>query len=100
MSKAERDARIDALVASMTLVEKLGQLTLRTADLVSGPRASEVGTDEIREGRVGTLLHLRHAERAREIQRIAVEESRLGIPVLFSGDVLHGDRTVFPIPLG
>ena len=99
MTTAERDARIDALIESMTLIEKLGQLTLRTADLVSGPRASEFGTDEIRDGRVGTLLHLRHAERAREIQRIAVEESRLGIPVLFSGDVLHGDRTVFPIPL-
>jgi beta-glucosidase len=96
----ETDARIDTLLAAMTLAEKLGQLTLRTADLVSGPKASAVGTDEIRAGKVGTLLHLRDADRALEIQRVAVEESRLKIPVLFTGDVLHGQRTVFPIPLG
>jgi beta-glucosidase len=100
MPTRDSDRRIDALIAAMTLEEKLGQLTLRTADLVSGPNASEVGTDDIRSGRVGTLLHLRDAGRAREIQRIAVEESRLKIPVLFTGDVLHGERTVFPIPLG
>lgn len=94
------DARIESLIAAMTLAEKLGQLTLRTADLVSGPKACDVGTDDIRAGRVGSLLHLRDAGRALEIQRIAVEESRLAIPVLFTGDVLHGQRTVFPIPLG
>jgi len=94
------EQRIDGLLAAMTLEEKLGQLTLRTADLVSGPKASEVGTDDIRTGRVGSLLHLRDAGRALEIQRIAVEASRLAIPVLFTGDVLHGERTVFPIPLG
>ncbi len=97
---AVSDQRIEDLLRGMTLAEKLGQLTLRTADLVSGPRASEVGTDDIRSGRVGTLLHLHDAARALEIQRIAIEESRLKIPVLFTGDVLHGQRTVFPIPLG
>jgi beta-glucosidase len=100
MPTNDSDQRLDALVAAMTLEEKLGQLTLRVADLVSGPNASKVGTDEIRDGKVGCLLHLRDADRAREVQRIAVEESRLKIPVLFTGDVLHGERTVFPIPLG
>ncbi len=99
MARSHSAAQIDALIASMTLQEKIGQMTLRTADLVCGPRASKVGMDEIRSGRVGTVLHLHEAAAARRVQRFAVEESRLGIPLLFAGNVIHGDHTVFPIPL-
>jgi beta-glucosidase len=93
--------RIDALLGRMTLEEKLGQLTMLTAEIVAtGPRVSADYMTAIRDGRLGNLSNLRGAERTREVQRVAVEETRLGIPLLFAADVIHGHHTIFPIPLG
>lgn len=99
--QTEMDRYIDQLMAQMTLEEKLGQLNLPVAgDIVTGePRTTHVAED-IRKGRIGGLFNLKGAAQIHEIQRIAVEESRLGIPLLFGMDVIHGYETVFPIPLG
>ena len=97
---AEMNRFVDELMARMTWEEKLGQLNLPVAgDIVTGePRKTHVGED-IRQGKIGGLFNLKGAAYIREIQRIAVEESRLGIPILFGMDVIHGYETVFPIPL-
>ena len=93
--------RIDRLIREMSLAEKLGQLTMTAAGYtVTGPTLAGDSTDSIRAGTVGSLLNLIGAEHVREMQRLAVEESRLGIPLLFGFDVVHGYRTIFPIPLG
>jgi beta-glucosidase len=93
--------RINALLAAMTLEEKLGQLTMLTAEIVAtGPRVSADYMTAIRAGRLGNLSNLRGPVRTREVQRVAVEETRLGIPLLFAADVIHGHHTIFPIPLG
>jgi beta-glucosidase len=86
------DQRIDDLLSRMTLDEKVGQLVQYSG--FNDDRAAA-----IREGRIGSLLNVPGAENANRIQRIAVEESRLGIPLLFGLDVIHGYRTIFPIPL-
>src|SRR5579885_2717191 len=92
--------RIDALIARMTLTEKLGQLTMMAAShTVTGPVISGHSLGDIRSGRIGNLLNLIGAAAAREMQRIAVEESRLRIPLLIGLDVIHVHRTLFPVPL-
>jgi beta-glucosidase len=84
----------------MTLAEKLGQLTMTAAGYaVTGPVIAGDSTAAIRAGTIGSLLNLFGADRVHELQRLAVEESRLGIPLLFALDVIHGHRTLFPIPL-
>ena len=91
---------VDSLLARMTLEEKVGQLTQwrgRWSD--TGPLVEEGGEAEIRAGKVGSFLGIFGAAYTRELQRIAVEESRLGIPLLFAHDVIHGFRTIFPVPL-
>lgn len=91
---------IESLLAEMTLDEKLGQLTLFVGQWTDvGPRVAEGGEQEILEGKVGTFYGIYGAQYTREMQRLAVEESRLGIPLLFAFDVVHGFRTVFPVPL-
>lgn len=101
MLRPELTTRIDALLGMMTLEEKVGQLTMLTAEIVAtGPRVSADYMTAIRAGRLGNLSNLRGPERTREVQRVAVEETRLGIPLLFAADVIHGHHTVFPIPLG
>ena len=101
--------RIESLIARMTLEEKVGQLGV-FADMVR-PFAPDVNPEtnvrnagqvleQVRAGRVGCLFNGVGAVQGREIQRVAVEESRLGIPVALAADVIHGMRTVFPIPLG
>jgi len=103
------DARIEALLAQMTLEEKAGQLTLYGDDIrpmgawranpdVDSPRAAEL-LGEVRAGRVGALFNGSGVAVGLAIQRVAVEESRTRIPLLFAGDVIHGFKTVFPIPL-
>jgi beta-glucosidase len=96
-SPADSGARIDALVARMTLAEKLGQLSQISAER---SRTAEQLRDDVRAGRWGSLMNLRDAAQRAELQRIALHESRLGIPLIFARDVIHGYRTVFPIPLG
>lgn len=94
---AEIERRIEALMARMTLEEKLGQLSQSTA--MQNPISEEI-KQQIRQGRWGSFLNAGLPADRVEAQRIAVKESRLGIPLLFGRDVIHGYRTVFPIPLG
>jgi beta-glucosidase len=96
-----RQERIEALVTAMTLDEKIGQLTMSSApDIVTGPLAEADLAHEVREGAVGSLLNLVGRDAIRSMQDVAVRESRLGIPLLFGLDVVHGYRTVLPVPLG
>lgn len=98
---ATESADIDALVLQMTLDEKIGQLVQRMGGR-SKSLNSQLGLEEldkVRRGEVGSYLHVAGADALRELQRVAVEESRLGIPLLFSMDVVHGYRTIFPVPL-
>jgi len=99
------EGRIDALLARMTLEEKVGQLNQYTSAFdATGPapssgREREV-YEQVRKGQVGSMLNVTGAEATRRLQQLAVENSRLGIPLLFGLDVVHGYRTIFPIPLG
>jgi beta-glucosidase len=94
-----RVSRIDQLIAAMTLPEKLGQMTMISAGYaVTGPVVAEDARDGIKAGLIGNLLNLYGADRVREMQKLAAN-SRLGIPLLIGLDVIHGHRTLFPIPL-
>jgi beta-glucosidase len=98
--KPQEARRIETLLGRMSLAEKLGQLTMMAAThTVTGPVIAGHSTDDIRSGRIGNLLNLIGAAAAREMQRVAVEESRLGVPLLIALDVIHGHRTLFPPPL-
>ena len=100
-SDAEMNRFIDDLMSRMTLEEKIGQLNLPvTGDIVTGQAKSSNVAERIKAGEVGGLFNLKGVEQILEVQKIAVEESRLGIPLLFGMDVIHGYETVFPIPLG
>ena len=93
------DRYIDDLMSKMTLREKLGQLNLPvTGDIITGTAMSSDIAGKIKAGEVGGLFNLKGVEKIREVQRIAVEQSRLGIPLIFGMDVIHGYETVFPIP--
>jgi beta-glucosidase len=94
-AQAPLERRIDSLLARMTLEEKVGQLNLPS---VFGP-VSPAQLDLVRKGLVGGFLNLDGAQAARDIQRVAMEQSRLHIPLLLGLDVIHGYRTIFPIPL-
>lgn len=95
------DPRVDKLMKRMTLDEKVGQLVLFTGDWsVTGPTMRQGYMDDIRSGRCGNLLNVYTADFTRKLQEIAVNETRLGIPLLFGYDVIHGFRTIFPINLG
>ncbi|MHC5183789.1 MAG: glycoside hydrolase family 3 N-terminal domain-containing protein, partial [Planctomycetota bacterium] len=99
------EAKIDALLSKMTLEEKVGQMTQPTREDPEDPDEQGDKLDdktlenEIRKGRAGSFFNLATLERRNELQKIAVEESRLGIPLIFGADVIHGYRTVFPVPL-
>ncbi len=98
---AAMDRFVSDLMGKMTLEEKLGQLNLPAAgDIVTGQSESGGIVQKIQEGKVGGLFNIKGVDKIREMQRLAVEESRLGIPLLFGMDVIHGYETVFPIPLG
>ncbi|MGA8705690.1 MAG: glycoside hydrolase family 3 N-terminal domain-containing protein [Steroidobacteraceae bacterium] len=93
-------SRIEQLIDRMTLEEKLGQLTMTACGYaVTGPVIAGDSTDAIRAGAIGNLLNLAGAKPIHEMQRMAVEQSRLKIPLLVGLDVIHGYRTLFPIPL-
>ncbi|WP_225336464.1 beta-glucosidase BglX [Halomicrobium urmianum] len=93
--------RIETLLDEMTLEEKVGQLNQLNGSDQTGPAVEDVDLEaEIRAGRVGSVLNADGLAARRRYQRLAAEESRLGIPLLFGFDVVHGYRTIFPIPLG
>ena len=89
------EQKIDELLSQMTLQEKIGQM-----NQLNGMGMSDDLKAQIREGRVGSLLNEVNVDVVNEMQRVAVEESRLGIPLIFARDVIHGFKTIFPIPLG
>jgi beta-glucosidase len=94
-------SRIDSLIAAMTLAEKLGQMTMTTAGYaVTGPVTTTDLEAGIVKGAIGNVLNLYGADVVRAAQRLAVEQGRLKIPLLVGMDVIHGHRTIFPIPLG
>ncbi len=85
----------------MTVDEKIGQLNLPgSGDIVTGQAGNSDIAKKIREGKVGGLFNIKGVEKIRAVQKVAVEDSRLKIPMLFGMDVIHGYQTVFPIPLG
>lgn len=93
-------SRIEELMGRMTLAEKLGQLTMTASSYaVTGPVIAGDSTESIRDGTIGNLLNMVGVDHVNEMQRIAVEQSRLGIPLLIGLDIIHGHRTLFPIPL-
>ncbi len=98
---SEFDERVEPLLRQMTLEEKIGQITLYTSDRdITGPSVRPEYEGDIRAGRVGAVFNAYTAEFTADLQRLAVEHSRLGIPLLFGYDVVHGYKTIFPIPLG
>ena len=91
---------IDSLVANMTLAEKIGQLNMVTAgQAITGPVGGGDLEKNLRVGNIGSVLNLWGREATSALQKIALEETRLAIPLLFGLDILHGHKTIFPIPL-
>src|SRR5215208_6936059 len=91
------EQRVNALLAQMTLEEKLGQLQQLDGESNGNFRPEHL--ELIRKGLLGSTLNVRGAQRTNQVQRVAMNDSRLKIPVLFGFDVIHGYRTIFPIPL-
>ena len=95
------DFKVDSVMRLMTLDEEIGQMVLYTSDWdVTGPSLKKGYLDEIRKGNCGNIFNAHTAAYTRKLQKIAVEESRLHIPLLFGYDVIHGHKTIFPISLG
>jgi len=98
---AKMDMFVTQLMKKMTIDEKIGQLNLQTeGDIVTGVGGNSLSTERLKKGLVGGMFNIKGAAKIRAIQKIAVEQSRLKIPVLFGMDVIHGYETIFPIPLG
>lgn len=99
----ETAAAVEKLLSEMTLEEKIGQMTQSagtTTGAIGGSIQADPLAEQIRQGRIGSVINLgMSAEEALELQRLAVQKSRLGIPLLFCQDVIHGFETIFPIPL-
>lgn len=99
--KTKKEAFVNSLLAKMTLDEKIGQLNLPSAgDFTTGQAQNSNIGKKIEEGSVGGLFNIKGAEKIRAVQKVAVEKSRLKIPLIFGMDVIHGYETTFPIPLG
>ncbi|SEJ89309.1 beta-glucosidase [Sphingomonas sp. OV641] len=103
IAKSTRDhsARIRDLIGRMTLPEKIGQMNQIAGgrQKALNSRLDEGMMNRVRRGEMGSFLHVAGAEPLRKLQKVAVEESRLGIPLLFAMDVIHGYRTILPVPL-
>lgn len=99
--KAKKKVFVESLLAKMTVKEKIGQLNLPSAgDFTTGQAQNSGIGKKIEDGLVGGLFNIKGAEKIRAVQKVAVEKSRLKIPLLFGMDVIHGYETNFPIPLG
>lgn len=100
-SNVVMDVFVDSLLQEMTLDEKIGQTVLFSAGWeVTGPTLDDNYVEYLKQGMLGAIFNVHSAKGSREFQRIAVEETRLGIPLLFGYDVIHGLKTIFPISLG
>lgn len=99
--QSKKKAFVDALLAKMTLDEKIGQLNLPSSgDFTTGlAKSSDIGK-KVEQGLVGGLFNIKGADKIKAVQKVAVENSRLKIPLIFGMDVIHGYETTFPIPLG
>jgi len=101
LSSPAIEAKVNTLLAKMTLEEKIGQLVQYSAGAATGPTSGRTDDkDMIRKGQVGSLFNVTGARATNELQHIAVDESRLHIPLIFGLDVIHGYRTTFPLNLG
>jgi beta-glucosidase len=98
----EMDVFLNDLMGQMTIQEKIGQLNLVTpgGGILTGSVVSTDVEEKIRNSQVGGIFGIYGPEKVKQAQKLAVEESRLGIPMLFGSDVIHGYKTTFPIPLG
>src|ERR1700679_3612858 len=95
------NAKVEALLKQMTLEEKIGQTVQYSAGFATGPAGAKLSYDELtQQGAVGSMLNVYGAEKTNHYQHIAMEKSRLHIPLIFGMDVCHGDHTTFPVPLG
>ena len=100
-SKTDYSFKVDSIMSLMTLKEKIGQMTLYSGDWdKTGPVISNNNIKYLEEGSLGAMFNVYSAKKTRVLQKIAVEETRLGIPLLFGYDVIHGFKTIFPINLG
>src|SRR5580658_5818381 len=100
LAAKQLNERVDALLKKMTLEEKIGQLVQYSAGYATGPNASNLKWDDMAaKGEIGSMLNVVGAEATNHYQHIAVEKSRLHIPLIFGQDVIHGHRTTFPVPL-
>jgi beta-glucosidase len=100
LASNEVNSRVDALLRKMTLDEKIGQLVQYSVGSVTGPGGSNLSFDDLAsKGQIGSMLNVVGAEATNHYQHIAVEKTRLHIPIIFGLDVIHGHRTTFPIPL-
>jgi beta-glucosidase len=100
VDQAKMDQFINDLMGKMTLQEKIGQLNLPvTGDIITGSTVSGDVVGKIKQGQVGGLFNMKGVQSIRALQEVAVKQSRLGIPLIFGMDVIHGYETVFPIPL-
>ena len=91
---------VTELMGKMTLQEKIGQLNLLpSGNIQTGVSENSSVSEAIRNGGLGAILNLKGVENIQKVQQMAVEESRLGIPLIFGMDVIHGYETIFPIPL-
>lgn len=100
--KTEAEKFVDDLMGKMTLREKLGQMTqvIPKTGVITGPEGEPMNIEELlKAGEVGSMLGVRRAEQIEKYQRMAVDSSRLGIPVLFGFDIIHGCKVIFPINL-
>ncbi|WP_294278109.1 beta-glucosidase BglX [uncultured Chryseobacterium sp.] len=99
--QAKKKAFVESLLAKMTLDEKIGQLNLPSSgDFTTGlAKSSDIGK-KVEQGLVGGLFNIKGADKIKAVQKVAVENSRLKIPLIFGMDVIHGYETTFPIPLG
>lgn len=100
-SDEQLNKKVDSLLSLMTLEEKIGQTVLYTTENdITGPVVDKNYLNYLRDGRMGAMFNATGSAFTRKVQKIAVEETRLGIPLLFGYDVIHGYKTIFPIPMG